>query len=475
MLVAQPADSVNQRLSEIHQFVIGGDVNHAIKRLMDYSREFSSDRDVQNESVTLSARFNMLRRDKRRLGTSDETDRRDNELISSVLALADQIHDDFLKRTGVLGTRSDASVRQLALVPPPAPPAPAADNEELAAVAGPQPASQWEQSRTRFLEHRRSDPSAPLDASAAVYRCRGLRKQYRGSTGFLLRDLNLDLLPGQITGLVGVNGSGKTTLLQIVAGVLSSTAGEVAYPAISGGRLDWARIRNAIGCVQQQPAKWYGRLADNLHLTAASHGLTGRANEDEVEFVLYRLGLDEYRHSTWSEISGGYKMRFELARALVKQPALLVLDEPLAPLDIVTQQLFLQDLRDLADSKRRPLPVIVSSQHLYEIETVADTLLFLEDGKALFHGRLDDVGKDADENLFEVTCVGSRSHVEVALGSFDGFGLDVFGKVFVVRVSKTVSAAELLRALLSHGVEIRHFRDISHSTRRLFETKGELI
>ena len=131
---------------------------------MDYSREFSPDRDVQNESVTLSARFNMLRRDKRRLGTSDETDRRDNELISSVLALADQIHDDFLKRTGVLGTRSDASVRQLALVPPPAPPAPAADNEELAAAVEPQPASQWEQSRTRFLE-------APAIRSVGAARC----------------------------------------------------------------------------------------------------------------------------------------------------------------------------------------------------------------------------------------------------------------------------------------------------------------
>ena len=82
-------------------------------------------------------------------------------------------------------------------------------------------------------------------------------------------------------------------------------------------------------------------LVDNLHFAAAIHGIRGKENEDEVDFIIWRLGLDKYRNATWNEISGGFKMRFSLGRALVYNPRLLILDEPLANLDVNTQLLFL--------------------------------------------------------------------------------------------------------------------------------------
>ncbi len=90
---------------------------------------------------------------------------------------------------------------------------------------------------------------------------------------------------------------------------------------------------------------------------------------------LARYGLQEYQNAQWDEISGGYKIRFELARALVAQPKLLLLDEPLAYLDVITRQRFLIDLRAIASSLENPIPIVVTSQHLYEIEAIADQLV----------------------------------------------------------------------------------------------------
>jgi ABC-type multidrug transport system ATPase subunit len=121
---------------------------------------------------------------------------------------------------------------------------------------------------------------------------------------------------------VGVNGSGKTTLLRVLAGEIATDAGTLAYPLLCPNPLDWLRIRSQIAYVPQRPSRWYGILEENLYLHAALRGLTGRANEDEVEFILHRLGLEIYRKARWHEISGGFQMRFELAKALVGHPKL---------------------------------------------------------------------------------------------------------------------------------------------------------
>src|SRR5204863_8033249 len=119
---------------------------------------------------------------------------------------------------------------------------------------------------------------------------------------------------------------------------------------------------------------WYGSLRSNLHYESAIHGIRGADNEREVDYIVERLGLTNELDRRWYELSGGYKLRFALARGLVWKPALLVLDEPLANLDFIAQQVVLKDLRHLTNSLRYPLSVFVSSQHVHEIEDVSDKL-----------------------------------------------------------------------------------------------------
>jgi ABC-2 type transport system ATP-binding protein len=311
------------------------------------------------------------------------------------------------------------------------------------------------------------DPVPP--ALPPVFQGTGITKVYkRRSGGFTLPPLDVTLRRGEITGIVGANGNGKTTLLRIIAGDLAATGGDLRYPGLRVPSTDWYRIKQQIGYIPQQLAPWSGLLKDNLHFTAAIQGVLGNENEDLVEFVIHRLGLSQYQDAGWGQISGGYRLRFELARALVRQPELLIIDEPLANLDINAQQIFLQDLRFLADSERHPVAILLSSQHLHELESISDNLIFIKNGEALFNGRRTDFARDRDRNLFECGTSLTLSELTARLGHLPGIEIRPAGPVMVIAAPVELDAQALLAELVRAQVPLRYFRDISDSTVRLF-------
>lgn len=222
--------------------------------------------------------------------------------------------------------------------------------------------------------------------SNLVFEGKGICKNYKvRSTKFNLRSIDLNLRLSEITAIVGENGNGKTTLLRIIAGELAASQGEVSYPYwTSSGDTDWYSIKKQIAYVPQELPKWHGLLVENLQFAASIHDITGKDNDREVDWIIYRLGLEQYKKAKWNEISGGYKRRFALAMALICKPKLLILDEPMANLDINTQMRFLQDLRDLANSCKYPIAVVISSQNLYDIEIIADQIIFIKNGRAAY-------------------------------------------------------------------------------------------
>jgi len=467
-VVASPR-TANEASDEIRNLVSGGDLGRAGRRLLDFAREFKVPREMENEAVRLMGRINILRRQTREVGESQDKTTERNALMGSVLELLDEM----------TGGREEVPSPPLRLVDAAAPaPAQVATTDAtsvgtpVVAAAALAEATRFEAARERFILHR----ARSGETDGVAFRCSGLTKRYRRRGGFELMNVAFELRLGEITGVIGINGAGKTTVLRIVAGALQASGGAVSYPRLSRREdRDWAHIRRQIAYVEQAPAPWYGRLADNLHLCAATHGVHGRDNEDEVEFLLQRLGLDQYRDHNWHQISGGFKMRFELARALVKRPSLLVLDEPLAPLDILTQQLFLQDLRDLADSSRHPVAIIVSSQHLYEIESIADQILFLDGGKQVHVGSLSELGNDRVDNVFELSCGCSRAVLERHLEALHVLDIEEFGPTYHVRVTRETPASDVIRLLAAANLQVTYFRDISRSTRRMFDGRMESV
>jgi len=231
---------------------------------------------------------------------------------------------------------------------------------------------------------------------------------------------------------------------------------------------DWLSIKQKIAFVPQLPERWHGRLRTNLNYVAATYGLHGTANKELVDWQLARYDLSRYENAAWDEISGGYKIRFELARALVSQPQLLVLDEPLAYLDIITRQKFLLDLRSIASSLEKPIPIVVTSQHLYEIEAIADQLVILDDGKCAFAGYLDDISKNATRTIVEISLNAQKAELAGALTDFDVQGIEETIEGFIIVLPPATAQEALFAALRQRfGKDFFAFRDISRSTRSL--------
>ena len=291
---------------------------------------------------------------------------------------------------------------------------------------------------------------------------------------FTLPDIDLDLKLGEISGIVGENGNGKTTLLRIVAGDLEASSGIIQYPRFNLPEGDWYRIKQNIAFIPQALPVWQGFLKENLHFTAAIHGIKGAENEDRVNFIIHRLGLTKYEDALWSEISSGYKLRFELARALVWNPGLLIIDEPLANLDINTQQVFLQDLRYLADSTQNPMSILLSSQHLHEVESIADNIIFIKNGEALYNGRMADFGQDRSENLYELITSLTKMEVQAKLSHLENVRVEDVGRNLIIHTPLTMDANILLGEVVGAGISVEYFRNISTSTLKLFrEGRGE--
>lgn len=315
---------------------------------------------------------------------------------------------------------------------------------------------------------QRQAPPRPV-----AFECTGLTKRYAGSN-FRFGPLDLKLTAGEITGVVGQNGHGKTTLLRMVAGELKHDGGLLAYPMFEQGgpRIDWVRVKRALAYVPQELAPWHGLLADTLHFEAAMHGLRGEDNERAVRLIVERLDLTEHLGKPWSALAGGYKLRFALARALVTQPRVLVMDEPLANLDQKAKGLLLQDVRDLSRSYRRPIAVLMSSHDLHGLEQVCTQMVFLKNGQVRYVGDASGIAADgeaAQTHEFELGCDLELDALRQRLAGSAVLSLRQEGLDAVLVTSRSVDRAGMLRLLLDRGVDVRYFRDNSRSVRRLFD------
>ncbi|MBO9204764.1 MULTISPECIES: ABC transporter ATP-binding protein [Niastella] len=276
---------------------------------------------------------------------------------------------------------------------------------------------------------------------------------------FSLEPISIQVNTGDILGVVGENGNGKTTLLRCMAGQLALSSGELDFPLLE--HPDHYAIKHHVAFIPQRIPKWYGLLKDNLHFAAAIAGVTGEENTTMVDFMLERLDLTPYAHLTWNQISSGYRTRFEIARILLQKPRLLVLDEPLANLDINAQQSILTDLRFMAKSVHNPMGILLSSQQLHEVEKIADTVLLIKDGTCLF--RTGEQEKTATAFVIELETTANR---ETLLQVLDGKGELQFNGGFYTITSSKLPAQEVLSTLVTGSIPITYFRDITHSTKR---------
>ena len=304
-----------------------------------------------------------------------------------------------------------------------------------------------------------------LPTETAVLVAEEVRKHYALGR-FQLGPISLSIKKGQVYGLVGENGNGKTTLLRILARDLSYDSGVVKYYFTERPKNDYD-LRTKLIYIPQRTEKWYGSLKDNLKFTLSSYGIPAEENELRTLLMIARLGLWQYQHLDWNALSSGYKMRFELARTLLRQPEILLLDEPLGNLDVLAQQVILEDLKMIANSVNHPIALILSSQQLFEVEKISDKVIFLRNGQYTDNAEAT-ATEEAMPLIVEIDTTNTREELMAVFKAFALENLNYNGGVYVAYFRPNTEYSAVLEALGKAKIDLTYIRNISASTRRFF-------
>jgi NitT/TauT family transport system ATP-binding protein len=188
---------------------------------------------------------------------------------------------------------------------------------------------------------------------------RGIGKRF--SSGLTALELiDLDIGQGEFLSLIGPSGCGKTTLLRIIAGLAEPSRGErrLSLAADGGARMPSGRV----GFVFQDPTLMpWSTVVDNVMLPFRIAGRVGSAERERVGAEIRAVGLAGFERAYPRQLSGGMRMRVSIARALVTDPDLLLLDEPFAALDEITRMALNEDLLQLWESRRTTVVFVTHS------------------------------------------------------------------------------------------------------------------
>ncbi|MFZ4808781.1 MAG: metal ABC transporter ATP-binding protein [Hyphomicrobiaceae bacterium] len=193
---------------------------------------------------------------------------------------------------------------------------------------------------------------------------------FAAGTTEILKDVTLDLTPGEPIVLLGPNGSGKTTLLKIAMGLIAPTSGEVLA--------DRAAVRSAF--LFQKPVMLRRTAAANIAFALAAAGRP--TDRGTIEHLLDRVGLAPLAERPARRLSGGEQQRLALARALAREPAILFLDEPTASLDPQAAKV-VEDL--IHQVVAEGVTVVMSTHDLGQARRIAGTVVFLVRGRLVEH------------------------------------------------------------------------------------------
>lgn len=193
-----------------------------------------------------------------------------------------------------------------------------------------------------------------------------------------LKGISLHIAEKEILALLGVNGAGKTTLSTILASLHPPTSGEVLWCGRSIYQ-DIIAYRQIIGfCPQKPNIDKNFSLRENLVFSGLCYGIAKKTSKERAEELIEKFDLKTYADADCTVLSGGYKQRFLIARALIHRPQLLILDEPTVGLDPHVRQHLWKMIRSLKDEGTS---VLLTTHYLEEAEILSDRVCIIHEGR----------------------------------------------------------------------------------------------
>lgn len=217
----------------------------------------------------------------------------------------------------------------------------------------------------------------------AVLYARNLSKAYRRRK--VVRDVSFEVRPGEIVGLLGPNGAGKTTSFNIVAGLLRPDAGTVTLGEHELGQLPlYLRARLGLGYLPQEPTVFRGlTVRQNLLAILEAQQHSTKICQERAQALLQRYNLTHVASNLGAQLSGGERRRLEMARTLITQPEVLLLDEPFAGVDPIAVAEIRGFIRGVRDSG---IGVLLTDHNVRETLGICDRAYLISEGKILLAG-----------------------------------------------------------------------------------------
>lgn len=221
-----------------------------------------------------------------------------------------------------------------------------------------------------------------MDSDTPALSIRGLVKEYAGGVT-AVNNLSLDVPKGSFFGFLGPNGAGKSTTIHCITGIVLPTAGSIKVFGIDAVN-DYVAARRKVGLSPQDfNTDFFGVVWKTLDYMGGYYGMPKAERRERVEYLIERFGLTKYRDAKFNTLSGGFKRRVMLARALVHDPELLILDEPTAGVDV---ELRLDLWRYFTELNREGKTIILTSHYLEEVEKLCDRIAVVSHGRVAAEG-----------------------------------------------------------------------------------------
>jgi len=238
-----------------------------------------------------------------------------------------------------------------------------------------------------------------------------------------VQDIRFAVEEGELVGFLGPNGAGKTTTLKMLAGLLYPTTGSASVLGyVPWERDDRYRRQFALLLGQKNQLWWDLPASESLDLNAKIYGLDPTAYRRTVDELTALLSVRDKLNIAVRELSLGERMKMELIAALLHQPRVLFLDEPTLGLDVVSQKIVRDFLRDY--NARRRTTILLTSHYMADIEALCRRVIIIDHGRIFFDGLLADVlDRFADSKIVTLQCTPAAS--------FQSADLQKFGEVLV--------------------------------------------
>lgn len=293
-----------------------------------------------------------------------------------------------------------------------------------------------------------------------------------------VNDLNLSIRKGEVFGLLGPNGAGKTTTILMLLGLTEPTAGRATIAGCDCTR-NPLEVKSIVGYLPDNVGFYTDMTGrQNLRFTGRLNGLDGQELEDRIDALLERVGMTEAADKKTGTYSKGMRQRLGIADVLIKDPQVIIMDEPTLGIDPEGMRELLNIIRDLSVKDGRT--VLISSHQLQQIQQVCDRVGIYVEGTLVACGTLAELEAHIQKNgtyLLEVDVEPCDDQILGMLAGQDGIlGIAKEGRRFMITSKKDIRP-QLTKFLGEHDYTVMHLHqrggDLDEIYRRYFEKAGQ--